>query len=149
MPVLSFQAIALIYGIAALATVWRLVREWRPLLDDVWTAQDAQLAQMIGFLLLTPVTVWLHEYGHAVAMRAFGATDPQIHFFFYWGYVTSPHRFTAAEQFVVSLAGPLVSYLLGSALLAVALLAPLRRAVALALAICGIFELLLTLVFAK
>jgi hypothetical protein len=146
MPVLSFQALALLYGIAALFTLWRLVREWRPLLDEVWTPRDVQLAQMVGFLLLTPVTVWLHEWGHAAAMRAFGATDPQIHFFFYWGYVTSPHRFTPGEQFVVSLAGPLVSYVLGIGLLALALVAPLRRAIALAVATCAILELVLILI---
>lgn len=144
--VLTFQAIALLYGIAAVATLWRLVREWRMLLDDAWTPRDAQLAQMAGFLLLTPVTVWLHEWGHATAMRAFGATDPEIHFFFYWGYVTSQHPFSPGEEFLVSLAGPLVSYLLGIALLALALWVPMRPALTLALATCAILQLVLILV---
>jgi hypothetical protein len=142
-----FQLASLVYAFAALATLWRLLREWRALLDDVWTPRDSQLAQMIGFLLLTPFAVWLHEWGHAAAMRLYGATDPQIHFFLYWGYVTSGHGFTPAQHFVVALAGPLVTYVLGWALLAVALLLPMRPAVALALAMCAVMQLLLVLLF--
>ncbi len=97
-------------------------------------------------LLLTPPLVWLHECGHAAAMRLYGAPDPQIHFFLYWGYVTASTPFTPLQSFVVALAGPLVTWALGWALLAVALLLPLRPAVALALATCGMLQLVLVLV---
>ncbi|HEY7060675.1 MAG TPA: hypothetical protein VII06_04290 [Chloroflexota bacterium] len=146
MPLGAFLALALVYAVAALVTLWSVVRDWRALFDDVWTPQDNQLAQRVGFLLLTPPLVWLHELGHATAMRFYGATDPQIHFFLYLGFVTSRYPFTPIQNFVVFLAGPLVTYLLGIGLLAVALLVPLRPAVALALASCAIVNLALVLV---
>ena len=141
MPVGTFQAMALLYVMAAGVTLWRLAREWRALLDATWTPRDSQLAQLIGLLLLAPVTVWLHECGHDAAMRLYGATDPQIHFFLYWGYVTSRHPFTPLQEFVVFLTAPLITYVLGIALLAVPLLVPMRQAVALALATCAVVEL--------
>jgi hypothetical protein len=146
MPVGTFQAMAFLYVIAAAATLWRLAREWRSLLDADWTPRDSQLAQLIGLLLLAPFTVWLHELGHAAAMRLYGATDPDIHFFLYWGYVTSYYPFTAPQQFVVSLAGPLVTYVLGVGLLVVALVVPMRAAIALALATCAVVELVSILI---
>jgi hypothetical protein len=76
----------------------------------------------------------------------FGAPDPEIHFFLYWGYVTSRMPFPPLEDFAVSLAGPLVTWALGWGLLAAALLLPLRPAVALALATCAITQLVLVLV---
>src|SRR5687768_8119798 len=100
------HAVSLLYALAAVWTLWRLVRQWRALFDPVWTRSDRDLAQMAGFLVLTPIAVWLHEWAHAAAMAAFGATDPAIHFFLYWGYVTSSRVFTPAQEFVVSLAGP-------------------------------------------
>jgi hypothetical protein len=146
MPVGSFLVWTLVYAVAALATLWRLARDWRPLLDADWTTSDRNLAQMIGVFLLTPLAVWLHEWGHAAAMRWFGAPDPQIHYFFYWGYVTASFPFTPLQDFVVALAGPLVTYVLGAALLAVALLVPLRPAIALALATCGLWQLAIVLI---
>ena len=140
------QAISLLYALAALVTLWRLAREWRALLDDQWTPRDCSLAQLVGLFLLTPPAVWLHEWGHALAMRAFGATDPQIHFFLYWGYVTSRMPFTPLQDFLVALAGPLVTYVLGFAALVVALRAPLRPAVALALATLAVTQLVLVLI---
>ncbi len=123
-------------------------REWRSLLDAQWTARD-QSAMLIGMLWLTPITVWLHEWGHAATMRLYGVADPQIHFFLYWGYVTGPEFpvFSPWQQLMVSLAGPVVSYVLGVVLLAVALLVPLRPALALALAACALMELSLILLW--
>ena len=81
---LLFLAATLLYVLAAMATLWRLAREWRALLDAEWTARDQSLAMLIGMLLLTPITVWLHEWGHAATMRLYGAADPQIHYFLFW-----------------------------------------------------------------
>lgn len=146
-PVLLMFAVAILYAGAALFTLWRLAREWRPLLDADWTARDRELAGQVGFLLLTPVAVWLHEWGHLTVMRLFGATDPTIHYFLYWGYVDSRYPFTAMQEFWVALAGPLVSAVLGWGLLAAALLLPMRPAISLSLANCALATLFLVLVF--
>jgi hypothetical protein len=145
-PVGSFMAVSLLSARGAVVTLWRLARDWRSLLDDVWTQGDRELAQLVGVLLLAPPAVWLHEWGHALAFRAFGAVDPQIYFFLYWGYVTARLPLTPDQELVVALAGPLVTYLLGWALLAVALLVPLRPAFALALATCAVVQLSLVLI---
>src|SRR4051812_15147988 len=145
MPLL-FTAISLLYALFALRTLYRLVRHWCELWDNLWTPADRELAQMVGLLLLTPPLVWLHEWGHATAFRYFGAADPQIHFFLYWGYVTAPLRLSPDQQFVVSLAGPAMTYLLGVALLAVSLLVRLPPAAALALASCAYAQLTLILI---
>ncbi len=145
MPVGTFQLASLVYAVAALAALWRLLREWRPLLDDVWTPRDRQLAQMIGVMLLPPPLVWLHEWAHLTAMQVYGAPDAEIHFFLYWGYVTSRWPFTPLQEFVVALVGPLLTFVLGWACLLLPLFVPLRPAVALALATGGVTQLVLVL----
>ncbi|MBX5492866.1 MAG: DUF3267 domain-containing protein [Chloroflexi bacterium] len=145
-PVAVFFAVAAIYTVAAAVTLWHVIRDWRALFDARWTVRDRTLAERSGFLLLTPPLVWLHEWGHALAMRHFGAADPQIHFFLYWGYVTAQHPFTRDEAFWTALAGPLTSWVLGWALLVVALLAPLPPAAALAVAIAALTDLALVLI---
>jgi hypothetical protein len=145
MPADAFNLLSLVYAVAAVATLWRLAREWRPLLDDEWTPRDRQLAQMIGVMLLAPPLVWLHEWAHLAAMRAFGAPDAEIHYFLYWGYVTSRWPFTPAQEIVVALAGPLLTFVLGWACLLLPLFVSLRPAIALALATGGVTQLVLVL----
>jgi hypothetical protein len=145
MPIGTFQVISLVYALAAVVTLWRLAREWRPLLDAAWTPGDRQLAQMVGVLLLPPPLVWLHEWAHAATMQSFGAPDARIHYFLYWGFVTSRWPFTPLQEFLVALAGPAFTFAVGWAMLAGALLVPMRPALALILATGAVTQLALVL----
>jgi hypothetical protein len=93
-----------------------------------------QLAGGVAFFLLTPVSVLLHEYGHMAAAWSTASRVLGLHYFFYWGYVEYvPSSSSALLAWYVSLAGNFVSYALGVACLAVALLVKLKPVVRLVL----------------
>ena len=53
--------LSLLYIVAAAYTLWQLRSRWRPLIDAEYTPDDRNLAGRIGFLLLTPLGVLIHE----------------------------------------------------------------------------------------
>ena len=59
--------LSLLYMVAAAYTLWQLPSRWRALTDDDYTLDDKNLAGRVGFLLLTPVGVLIHELSHMVA----------------------------------------------------------------------------------
>src|SRR3954469_24296328 len=79
--------LSLIYAAVALYTLWQLPGRWRSLTDSTYTSDDHNLASRIGFLLLTPLGVLLHELGHMTAATALGARDISLSYRVYWGYV--------------------------------------------------------------
>jgi hypothetical protein len=107
--------LSLLYLIAAAYTLWQLPSRWRALIDDEYTADDRNLAGRIGFLLLTPIGVLIHELSHMAAAYAFGARDISLSFRVYWGYVQYRGQLGPAAEWVIASAGPGASLLLGLA----------------------------------
>ena len=58
--------LSLLYIALALFTLWQIPGRWRSLADATYTADDHNLASRIGFLLLTPLGVLLHELAHSI-----------------------------------------------------------------------------------
>lgn len=107
--------LSLVYVLAALYTLWQLPRQWRSLTDAEYTADDRSLAGRIGFLLLTPLGVLIHEAAHMLLAWLYGAQGITLSFRVYWGYVSYYGRLPATAEWAIASAGPLASLLLGLA----------------------------------
>ena len=144
----GFNAISLLYALAGIFTVYRLVRERRSFLDEVVTSDDMTLAWMVAIFLLTPVAVLLHEAGHYFTARQLGADEIQLHLRVYWGFVTYQPgpTFNDGKEMIVAAAGPGVSVLLGYLSLALAAGLPVRTVIKRTLAFFGIVGVFHTLV---
>ncbi len=118
MSPLLFDLISFIYAINSVRVFIALVRSWRSFWDDKLTPQDRQLAQRVGFFLIIPFGVLLHEYGHAVATRMVGGEVVEFQWRLFWGYVRTAGSFTPAQDWWISLSGNVVSVLFGLVLVA-------------------------------
>lgn len=118
-----FSFISLIYVVIGIRSVSRLIKSWNSVWDRNFTVQDRQLVDEAAFFVLVPVSVALHELGHAVAVWSFGGEVTDFGFYGFAGYVAFiPFGFSDTELTIVSAAGSLVNLILFVAALAVALL---------------------------
>ncbi len=117
MPLL-FDLFALLYAIQAVRTVIALVRRWHAFWDPLFTPEDARLAQEVGFFLIIPIGVFLHEGGHWVAARMVGARVLGFHYRLFWGYVSYEGYLSPLAHWWIALSGNLLSAIFGLALLA-------------------------------
>src|SRR5918993_92423 len=67
-----FVIISLIYVVIGVRSVVRLIGHWHQTWDSDFTLADRALVDEAAFFLLIPVSVALHELGHAVAIWGFG-----------------------------------------------------------------------------
>ncbi|HYX43404.1 MAG TPA: M50 family metallopeptidase [Acidimicrobiales bacterium] len=141
------SGVDLILGIGALLAVVSLVRSWRSFVDDELTPADRQVATQVAVFVVPPVVVLLHELGHVVAAWAVGARVTDFHYGLFEGAVGIVGDLTPAQDWLVALAGNLVSVLSGLAMLAAgARAARLRRPFRYVLLFGGIFVLLFSAV---
>lgn len=145
----TFTLLSVFYLFGAGYTVYEMAKGWRRLRTGQLTPFNRRLSSSIAFFLLVPVGVLLHELGHILAAWSTGGRVLSLNYFLYWGYVEYiPASRDPLPIWWVSLSGNLVSYLLGVACVAAALLwrraAPLIRSI---LIILGILELAQTLIF--
>jgi hypothetical protein len=110
---LQADLLSFIYVLAAVYTLWQLKSRWRALIDAEYTPDDRSLAGRIGFLLLTPIGVLLHELSHMTAATLLGARDISLSFRVYWGFVQYRGQLGPAADWVIASAGPGMSLLLG------------------------------------
>jgi hypothetical protein len=105
--------LSLVYLAVAVYTLWQLPSRWRALLDAEYTDEDRNLASRIGFLLLTPVGVLIHELAHMLAATLLGGRDISLSFRIYWGFVQYRGQIGPTAEWIVAAAGPGSSLLLG------------------------------------
>lgn len=127
-----FALLSLLYAVVGVRVVYRLVTRWRATFDRAFTSADRALVDEAAFYVLVPISVALHELGHAVAIWAFGGRVEGWGYFVFAGYVRyNPTGFSATERVIVSGAGTLVNLLLVG--LAIAIVVgwrpPLRAAI--------------------
>ena len=109
----GFAIISLVYGVIGLQAIYKLIRSWRATWDRNFTQQDRFLVDQAAFFVLIPVSVVLHEFGHAIAIWSFGGDVVDYGFYGFAGYVSyDPRQFTLVEQMIVSAAGTIVNLLL-------------------------------------
>lgn len=136
-----FVFISLFYAVIGVRVIVRLVRSWGSVWDTRFTQQDRMLVDESAFFVLIPISVALHELGHAVAIWLLGGEVIDFGYYGFAGYVSYiPFGFSATQQTIIAAAGSLVNLLLCLlALGAVLLVRPRMRA--------SINELLLQFVF--
>ncbi len=132
MPFGAFGILSLIYIVIGFQVVYQLVRSWRPTWDTHFTQQDRALVDKAAFFVLVPVSVALHELGHAVAIWSMGGEVVDFGFYGFAGYVSYyPGLFTDVQQTLIAAAGSFVNLVLCLLAFGVALLwkPPLRSSV--------------------
>ncbi len=108
-----FSLISIVYffnGLRLAQTVWQRREEFAQNPLQPWKKAWSERA---AFLLAIPPGVFVHELFHALAIWAFGGRVTDVGYGFYWGYVSTPDNFTAAQDWFISLAGTLGTLLYG------------------------------------
>jgi Zn-dependent protease len=127
-----FALISLFYVILGIRVIYQLARNFRQTFDLTFTHEDRMLVDQAAFFVLLPISVALHELGHAVAVHLFGGEVLDWGFYGFAGYVAfDPRDFTDAQQIVIAAAGTLVNLLLAGIAVALVFLKrpPFRAAI--------------------
>ncbi|MFT4038618.1 MAG: hypothetical protein QM692_10595 [Thermomicrobiales bacterium] len=131
-PLGPFALISVFYLILGARVVYQLARNFRATFDLNFTREDRYLVDQAAFFVLLPISVALHEMGHAVAIWLFGGDVLGWGFYGFAGYVEfNPAQFTNAQQIIIAAAGTIVNILLAAIAVGVVFLKrpPLRAAI--------------------
>ena len=110
-----FALISVFYLIIGVRVVYQLIRNFRATFDTTFTPEDRHLVDQAAFFVLIPISVALHELGHAVAIWLFGGHVQGWGFFGFAGYVAfDPSEFTNAQQVIIASAGTVVNIVLAA-----------------------------------
>lgn len=125
-----FSIISLIYVVIGIRSVTRLIGRWGAVWDRRFTVQDRQLVDEAAFFVLVPVSVALHELGHAVAVWGFGREVVDFGFYGFAGYVSFiPFGLSDAQLFVIASAGTFVNLILCVGAIGLVFLRPMRASI--------------------
>ena len=143
----STGIISIFLLIAAVATVWDVVRGRAEIFDERLTADDRNRIVRLVIFVLLPLSIVLHELGHAIAVWSFGGEVLDFGFYLYYGYVSHQGFYTDLDLAIISFAGPIVNVVLGLGAFAIAWFWPRRPAWNYLLFVFCAFELFNALVF--
>jgi Zn-dependent protease len=143
----STGILSLILLIAATATIWDVVKGRKEIFDHRLTADDRNRIIRLVIFVLVPLSIVLHELGHAVAVWSFGGEVVDFGFYLYYGYVAHRGFYTDLEVALIAFAGPVVNVILGLGAIAIAWFWPRRAAWNYLLFVFAAFELFNALIF--
>jgi hypothetical protein len=110
-----FGPLLLIYLLLGVRVLWQMANNWHATWDETFTAADRSLVTQAAFFVLIPVSVALHELGHAVAVKAFGGTILSWGYYGFAGFVGyDPRGISPVGQMVITAAGTLVNILIAA-----------------------------------
>jgi len=127
-----FALLSLMYLVIGARVIVQLVQRGRKVWDHNFTLQDRALVNQASFFILIPVSVALHELGHAIAVWSFGKEVVEFGFYGFAGYVAYfPFGLSDVQQTLISAAGSIVNVILCVGVLAIVLLKkpPFRAAI--------------------
>lgn len=105
--------LSLFYIAIGIKVVRDLVRNWKAVWDTHFTMQDRAMVDQAAFFLLIPISVVLHECGHAIAITAFGRRVLDFGFYIFAGWVSyNPIGMTAVQTTIIAAAGTIVNIIL-------------------------------------
>ncbi len=123
MPLGGFGFISLFYAFLGVRFAVQFWPQRKQIFDSHFTDRDRALITQAAFFFLLPISVALHELGHAVAIWLFGGEVLDFGFYFFAGFVSyDPRGFSDIQQMLVAFAGTLVNILLIVAAMAVVML---------------------------
>lgn len=108
-----FNILSILYVFRSVQISVVIWREWANLVQEPLTRHKKHLAEQASYLIAVPVSVFFHEFAHALAIWFFGGEVISFNYRFFWGYVEHAPMDSAVEQWVVSLAGTVGSLLFG------------------------------------
>jgi hypothetical protein len=122
--------ISLFYVLIGIRVVRDIWKHRATVFDDDLTPQDRYAISQAAFFVFIPLSVALHEFGHAVAIWSFGGKVIDFGFYFFAGFVSYAEPFTPLQVLVVAAAGTIVNILIFAVIFAVVLFKrpPLRPA---------------------
>lgn len=119
----AFSIISLFFVFLGVRVVFQLIQRWRATWDHSFTPSDRQLVDQAAFFVLVPISVALHEFGHAIAVWSFGKEVVDFGFYGFAGYVAYfPFGLDAVQRTIISAAGVIVNLVLCVACLALVFL---------------------------
>jgi len=108
-----FIFISLFYAVIGVRLVVQLVQNWSATWDLNFTPQDRAIVDQAAFFVLIPVSVVLHELGHATTIWLMGGKVVDFGFYGFAGFVSyDPTNFSPIQQILVAAAGTFVNLLL-------------------------------------
>ncbi|WP_095042723.1 zinc metalloprotease [Candidatus Promineifilum breve] len=121
-----FNVLALVYIVRAIQLAVQIGRNWGALRQEPLTGAKQRQAEQAAFFLGVPPAVLVHEAAHALAVVAFGGRVVEFGYRVFWGYVVPDGVFSAAENWLIAIAGTLGSLAFGTAVWLVARRSPSR-----------------------
>ncbi|MCO5215480.1 MAG: hypothetical protein M9950_04915 [Thermomicrobiales bacterium] len=128
----GFSILSLLYVAMGARVLWMMAQNWRGVWDRNFTGQDRMLVNQASFFFLVPISVILHELGHAVMVWSYGKEVVDWGFYGFAGYVAFyPYGLTDVQQTIIAAAGTFVNLVLCLLALAVVLYwkPPLRASI--------------------
>ncbi|MBE2221132.1 MAG: M50 family metallopeptidase [Anaerolineae bacterium] len=108
-----FNIISFLYIFRSAQLLVKIWREWADIVQEPLTHHKKHLAEQSAYFLAVPVSVFFHEFAHALAIWFFGGKVISFNYRFFWGYVEHAPMDSPVEQWVISLAGTVGSLLFG------------------------------------
>lgn len=105
--------LALLYIFRSAQLTLQIGRSWTEFRQEPLTRAKQNLAEQAAFFISVPISVFVHETFHALAIWLFGGQVVEFAYRVFWGYVVPAGDFSAAQEWFIGLAGTLGSLLFG------------------------------------
>lgn len=129
MPLGGFGLLSLFYVFLGIRFLTQFVPRRKQIFDNDFTPYDRSMLAQAAFFVLLPVSVLLHELGHAMAIWLMGGQVLDFGFYFFSGFVSyDPRGYSDLQRTLIAFAGTFVNLVLIVVALAVVFLKrpPLR-----------------------
>ena len=110
-----FDILALLYIFRSIQLGLVIWRERATIRQEPLNRRKKHLAEQAAFFIAVPLSVFAHEFSHALAVWLFGGEVVEFGYRGFWGYVIPAGSFTPAQNWFIALAGTLGSLAFGLA----------------------------------
>lgn len=113
MPLGGFGLLSLFYIFLGVRFLLQFIPRRKQIFDNDFTPYDRSMLGQAAFFVLLPVSVALHELGHAIAIWSMGGKVLDFGFYFFSGYVSyDPRGFSDVQRTLIAFAGTFVNLVL-------------------------------------
>lgn len=109
---LDGNPIALIFTLLSALQLWRGIKQvgivrknWAKFVSEPLMRWKHQAAREMAFYVAIPISIFIHELGHAVIVWLFGGSVVAFGYFFFWGFILPDRSFLPNQEWLISVAG--------------------------------------------